>query len=238
MENWLEIGVGVFLISMVLYGHYKGFIRLAVSMVALIATLVIVNIAMPRTSEFLKEHTPIMTWIEDGIGHLSGLDEEEARTPNGVPSKQQQAIEGLNLPRELKDILIENNNNEVYQSLGVEAFQEYVGSYLANIILNLAGFLLLFGIVYLVIHLLMRWLDLMAKLPILSGLNKVAGALLGGIQGLLYLWLSCLVVAACSGMGWTTAVLQQIEASSWLSFLYHYNVVSKLVYSIIRGILS
>ena len=47
MKNWLEIVVGVYLLGMILYGHYRGFIRMAVSMVALIATFAIVRIAMP-----------------------------------------------------------------------------------------------------------------------------------------------------------------------------------------------
>ena len=46
MDNWLEITIGVFLLGMVLYGHWKGLIRLALSMLALIVTLVIVRFAM------------------------------------------------------------------------------------------------------------------------------------------------------------------------------------------------
>ena len=38
MEHWLATGVGVFLLSMVLYGHYRGFLRLAVTMTCLLYT--------------------------------------------------------------------------------------------------------------------------------------------------------------------------------------------------------
>ena len=31
-ENWLFVVVAVYLVSMVLYGHYRGFVRLAVSL--------------------------------------------------------------------------------------------------------------------------------------------------------------------------------------------------------------
>ena len=37
MDNWLEIVVGIYLLGMILYGHYKGFLRLAVSMAALVS---------------------------------------------------------------------------------------------------------------------------------------------------------------------------------------------------------
>lgn len=239
MNNWLEIAVAVFLIGMVLNGHYKGFIRLAVSMVAFVATLAIVNMAMPRVSVILKDNTPIVTWIQQGVEKASGLEfARETEGDGGMPAEQRMAIEGLNIPKEIKEILIANNNNEVYQALGVEAFTDYIGNYLANIIVNLAGFVLLFVIIYAVIHMIMRALDIMAKLPILSGLNKIAGALLGGVQGLLYLWVGCLILTACSSAGWAMTVINQIEASGWLSFLYHYNIVSKLAFGIIQGIVS
>lgn len=239
MKNWLEIAVAVFLIGMVLNGHYKGFIRLAVSMVAFIATLVIVNVAIPKVSVMLKENTPIVTWIQVGVEKASGLElAKESGVGEGMPSEQRMAIEGMNIPEEIKELLIANNNNEVYQSLGVEAFTDYIGNYLANIIVNLVGFVLLFVIIYAVIHLVMRALDVMARLPILSGLNKIAGALLGGIQGLLYLWVGCLIITAFSSAGWAMMVIHQIEASGWLSFLYHYNVVAKLAFGVIQGILS
>ena len=41
-ENWLFVVVAVYLVSMVLYGHYRGFVRLAVSAVSLVLSLGVV----------------------------------------------------------------------------------------------------------------------------------------------------------------------------------------------------
>ena len=32
MEHWLSMTVGIYLVAMVLYGHYRGFLRMAVSL--------------------------------------------------------------------------------------------------------------------------------------------------------------------------------------------------------------
>ena len=169
MENWLTIVVGIYLLGMVLYGHYRGFIRLAVSMVALVATLVIVNLAMPQVSEFLKEKTPINTMIKDALENaidIAAPDQEEE-----LPSAQRTAIENLDLPEQLKEILIENNNNEVYDLLHVDEFTDYIGAYLSNVIINIIGFIIMFIVVYALIHIIMRWLDLGQRPaePLLSG---------------------------------------------------------------------
>ena len=42
-ENWLPVLVAIYLLGMVLYGHYRGFIRLVVSCTAMIITLLAVR---------------------------------------------------------------------------------------------------------------------------------------------------------------------------------------------------
>ena len=46
-ENWLFVVVAVYLVSMVLYGHYRGFVRLAVSAVSLVLSLGVVHFGAP-----------------------------------------------------------------------------------------------------------------------------------------------------------------------------------------------
>lgn len=235
MENWLTIVVGIYLLAMVLYGHYRGFIRLAVSMVALVATLVIVNLAMPQVSAFLRERTPISSMVKEALENAIDINDPEEEAE--LPSAQRTAIENLNLPEQLKEMLIENNNNEVYDMLQVDVFTDYIGAYLSNVIINIIGFIFLFVVVYALIHIVMRWLDLMAKLPILSGINQIAGALLGAAEGLVFFWIFCLLVTACSGSGWGMAVIRQIESSPWLAFLYTHNILVRIVTGVLHGML-
>lgn len=252
MENWLSIVVGVYLLSMVLYGHYRGFIRLVVSVAALIAALTIVHVSMPKVTEYLNENTTIRQTLTENMKKAAGLassdtnESEESNieeghpegsnTEEGLPAMQRLAIENMELPQSLKKALIENNNSEVYELLGVNAFADYVGSYLADLILNTVGSVILFAVVYLVIRLVVRWLDLIARLPILSGMNKLAGALLGGVEGILFLWILCLVVTACSGTSWGMILIRQIEASKWLTFLYENNLLNAVFLSMLHGI--
>lgn len=233
MKYWLSIGVGVFLLSMVLYGHYRGFLRLAVTMTALVLSLIVVHLAMPYVTGVLKENTGIHRAIGEGLLHMAGIEDEEGEAK--LPAQQREAIERLKLPEQMKEALLENNNNEIYHILGVDAFLDYLGAYLANMVLNLIGSVLLFLIVFIAIRLLVKWLDLVAKLPILSGINQITGAVLGGLQGLLILWVVGLIVKACSAMPWAQAVLSQIDGSRWLGFLYHNNIFNWLFVSILNS---
>ena len=209
MRNWVEIAVGVYLLGMVLYGHYRGFIRQAVSMFALVATFAIVNLGMPKACTFIKDNTPVVSIIEE-----------------------------MRLPDTLKDLLIENNNSRIYEALGVTRFQEYIGSYIANTILNVVAYVMMLIVVYLLIKVLVSWLDIVTRLPILSGMNKIAGAILGGVQGLLFFWIAALLLTAFATTAWGSFLLMQIETSTWLSILYHINPISRIALGILHGILT
>lgn len=233
-KNWLSIGTALFLLVMILHGHYRGFLRIAVSMVALIVTLVIVRMGTPYVTGFLLQNTGIHSAMEGVLMNMAGatgVPEEKVQLPAG----QRTLIEELNLPEQMKTALIENNNNEVYRLLGADVFMDYIGKYLTNMALNVVCSIVLFFVVYIGIRLLMSWLDLLARLPILSGMNQIAGAILGGMQGLLVIWALCMIVMACSATDWGTVVVAQIEESPWLLFLYKNNIFNWLITGILNS---
>ncbi len=240
LEHWLAAGVGVFLLAMVLHGHYRGFLKIAVSMTALVLSLVIVRLATPYVTDFLKQNTAVQSVIQKGVLNLTGAAggiSEVSPEETALPAAQRLVIEQLRIPEQMKEALIENNNNEVYRILGVDAFFDYISAYIANMILTIIGSILLFIIVYVGLRLVVRWLDLIAKIPIIAGINQIAGALLGGVQGLLILWCGCLVISFSSGSAWTVPVLEQINQSIWLSFLYQNNIFNWLLNGILRNLI-
>ena len=243
--HWLEILAAVYLVGMVLYGHYRGFIRLCVSALALVISLVTVRVALPYVTEWLKNDTPVYESIRQGMADAVGLDGlldgvldiGEGTGGNGAGIGERRTIEELKLPEQMKRILIENNNREVYQMLGMERFGDYVGGYLADTVIKAAASILLFAVVFILLHIVAAWLDLIARLPIIKGLNQIAGAVLGGVEGLMFLWIVCLVLTALSGTDFGTAAMGQVAASPWLSWLYDHNVISYFILGLVKGML-
>lgn len=235
-EHWLSVGTGVFLLAMVLYGHYRGFLRMAVSLAALILSTVVVRVAMPYITTYVRENTGIQQMVEESVVKSIGL--EELQQDIQLPAEQRQAIEQLQLPQQLKDMLLENNNNEIYRLLGVDSFLKYIGAYLSNTIINMIGSLVIFGAVYFAIRMMVRWADLISRLPIISGMNQIAGAILGGIQGLLIVWIGCLMIRFFSETPWAQAALDQIQVSPWLQFLYQNNLINLIFISILQSLIK
>ena len=237
--HWLEIAAAVYLLAMVLYGHYKGFIRRAVSAAAMIITLVAVNVAMPYVTNRLKNDTPVYETMKDNMAESIGIDNimEEMGLSGKIPKEDEWTIiEELPVPEQMKRLLTENNNTEVYKEMGVQFFRDYVAGYLADMILKIVVFLVLFVGGYILLHVLVTWLDLITRLPILFGFNQIAGAILGGVQALIVIWIVCLLLTALSGTGIGKAALAQIEASAWLSWIYNHNLLTNLFLGLIRSV--
>lgn len=246
MEHWLSLGVGTCLLAMILYGHYRGFLRMAVSMLALVVSIIAVPVIMPHVTELLNKNTIVHQAVGKGLLDMAGAEaakdlfpEIEQDGTDGFlpsPSQQRELIEKLKLPEQMRDSLLEHNNTEIYHLLGVDAFLDYLGSYLARMVINLLGSVILFLAIFIGIRLLIRWMDLIARLPILHGINQIAGAVLGGAQGLLIIWFLGLLVRVFSSAQWAQAALAQIQGSLWLRFLYEQNPINRLFVGILNSL--
>lgn len=143
--------------------------------------------------------------------------------------EQTELIENLPLPEFLQDILLDYNNEEGYQGLGVSTFQDYLVGFIATGILNVAAFLVSVLIVHLLLWLSISALSILTNLPVIRVVNRVAGLALGLLQALLVLWLAFLILSLVSGTGIGMQLMKMVESSNWLNWLYQSNLFLKIV---------
>ena len=236
-SRWLEVAVAVYLIGMMLYGHYRGFIKIAVSAMSLFITLFAARVAIPQAAAWLEHNTAVYETMKESALKASGLDEkmEEMAQTAGLAGKagERAVIESLEIPDQIKKLLIENNNGEIYQEMGVQIFEDYVGKYLADRVIRV----IMFIVFYAFLHIIIVWLNLISRLPILYGLNKIAGAVLGLAEALIFIWVGALVLTLFSGSEIGKSMIEQINGSIWLTWLYDHNMLSYLVVGLVKSVL-
>lgn len=232
--NWLLIGILLFMIICTLNGYHKGFIKLAVSFVFVILTIALVKIVTPYFGDFLQRHTPVYSSIKESCMDIFHEDAGEYNPEK--KTDQVRAIESSRLPDGLKKSLLENNNSEIYTILEVTGFDEYIGTYIAKTLTNMIAFVLAFIIIYLFMKVLVISLDLLARLPVLHGINKTAGLFLGLAESLIFIWIGFLAVTIfCTGKN-GTLIFGMINDSWFLSFLYTNNYLLKIISALVLGI--
>lgn len=67
MENWLLLAVGIIFLICVIAGFTKGFLRIGLSLLSTILTLVLVSWLSPYVSDALIKHTPAQEVLEKKI---------------------------------------------------------------------------------------------------------------------------------------------------------------------------
>lgn len=94
---------------------------------------------------------------------------------------------------------------------------------------GILGFLLSFLVITIVLKVTVLSLDAIANLPIIKGLNKAAGALLGLVQALAVIWLVFLALELCSGNETHNFFMSCVNKSEFLRFLFQENIIRKLL---------
>lgn len=164
--------------------------------------------------------------VLNGLQGEDGASMEDIITSAEIPRDVQiSAIEAADLPDVFKNLLTENNNSEMYQRLGAETFAEYVGNFLAELILNILAFLCTFILITIVIRAIVFALDIVSNLPVLGILNRLAGAVIGTAGALVIVWTVFVVITLLYVTSVGKELYHMIETDVFLNALYQHNPI-------------
>lgn len=299
--DFVVLGIGLIFLICVIVGIYKGAIKIAVSLVTTLLTLVIVFFATPFVADLIESKTPVDSMIKDQVmktmvsvaseqlagAREGGIDAEDVRKAleaagvseekleeygisiddivNGEISSEQlaeygisknvlaglgaegsagieEALENADIPKDLqikaiemaelpevfKSLLSDNNNDVIYEKLGVKTFAEYVGEFLSKLIIHIVAFLCTFLLVTIVLRAIIFALDIVSELPVLGFFNRLAGGVVGAAGGLIVIWLFFVVITLLYVTAFGREIYQVIQENAILNMLYENNPLMKL----------
>ena len=143
--------------------------------------------------------------------------------------------ENIDIPDLLQKGITENNTALVYQYLAVNTFAGYISGYLANVAVNCLSFLVSYILSSILIHVLAYAMDLLARLPVIRGINKIAGAVVGGMKCIVFVWVGMLVLTILCNTEIGQKGLGLIRGDTVLDFLYDKNIFIRIFTGIFYG---
>lgn len=225
--TWLGIAVLILFVFFCYMGYRRGFVREAVSVVCVFLSMGIVWFINPYMDEFLRDSTPLYGMIQEGCTtfvsnqtNASGVLDQEMQT---------EAIDSLQLPDLLANVLKQNNTAETYRELAVNTFTDYLSGYLTQIATKGVSFLLSYLLASVLIKTAAYVLNLLASLPVIRGVNKAAGGVLGAAKCVFFVWLVMLFLTVLCNTGLGSIGLEMVKQDPILSFLYNQNILMKMV---------
>ena len=233
--NELLIAVGVIFLICLIVGFVRGFIKIVASLAVTIATIILVMFLSPYVSNAILEHTPLEKKVQEYCAGLLTSEEqepasaEEFRENDYTREEQISMIEGAKLPGVFQKLLLDNNNSEIYETLGVKTFGDYICRYFAKLIADILGFLLTFLVLTIVARIVVYVFGFIEKLPIIGGFNRVAGGALGLVTGLIFVWVLFVAITLLYRTDFGMNCFKNIEESQILTFLYDNNLLMKFI---------
>ena len=124
---------------------------------------------------------------------------------------------------------INASDAELLDTLQMLGLGDAVSGYLAEQILQTFSFLITLLLAGVLVRGIAFSLGLAAKLPVLHGINKLAGLVFGFGEGLLVVWIFFVVVTVFSPTNWGGEMFAMISDSRILTWLYRENILFGLL---------
>lgn len=216
------IVVTVFVIC-VAGGMRKGLVK-SVYRICSFALAIILSIVLIQPFSKLLSSTPIAESVR------SGITNSIENAGEGVTAGIDDTLSNLHLPRFLQDDIstdyLINSAENADQGFSVS---EWVADALTNKIIGALAAIILFIGIKLLLSLIFHMLDALFNLPVLHGVNKMLGAVLGLVNGAIIIYGLCAVLTLISANEAMTPIMTSIEKSLITRCFYEYNILLNLL---------
>lgn len=225
--NFLFIAIVALIIYMTVRGYRRGFLRIVVSFIGTIVIIIAAREAAPYVTDYLYNNTDAYEKIELGIEEM--FKDANEKYDNSIPENQIKTIDSYNVPDSLKNNLIINNTAEMYKTLVVDVFEDYVSRYLANTAIKAAGFVLAFIVLIIAFRLLLTVVNIISRIPIIRGINQFIGGCLGFVESLIIVWVFFFVAVMFIGNESGSYIFRMIADSEFLTLVFNTNILLGII---------
>lgn len=209
------------LLFFLFWGFHRGFLRIILTTMALVVTIVLASVLVPWFSGVLEK-----TSLGDTIhSKIEGYVDKSLGDPmvESVKSVQDTVIDNLPLPNFIKKDFNNNNTPEEYLTLQISTFSDYLKTRLSSLALSAAAYIILMILIFIILRILLLISKVIQKAPVIGGVNRILGAIFGLLEGLLILWSLCLILMLISGTPFGSQVMEVVEDNAFLKFIYDNN---------------
>lgn len=223
--NWLLILVIILFLGSTYSGYRKGLFKTIFSIASIIIAILITTFVSPYIAKQINGNVGINSKIrEQVIGLIDNCTEKMS------DEEQEEFIDNMPVPKYIKGYLKKNNNLQVYQERSLDSFSEYIVDELVRIIINLITFVIVYFAIRIGLLIVTIMGNIITNLPVIEQFDGMGGTLLGGVQGIIEIWILFIIITFLSQTEFGMSAMRCIENNTILSILYDNNVIMRIMY--------
>ena len=230
----IDIIVLLILAACVFIGWKKGLIITIFNFFSMIISVVVARLIYPDVAKIFRSSGFIYDGLKDKIGEQlsTGIESSLAESGNKI---DQNFFSSLKLPSFMTDALSKNYDNEVnsFFSTTKDNVQDYISGFIANAVISIVAVIVTIIVIFTAMRLIGMVLKIVSRLPVIKTLNKMGGALVGAVLGVIVAWIVLAVLVIFFSQGGTDWA-DTVDKSTLAKFLQENNIIFKIVVGIIR----
>lgn len=228
--DWLYLIVMGYIIASALRGYHRGFIRVAYSVVRLLAATVLISLFVPMAKQALIEHSPLPQMIEDSCEAYARKNIQKKLKDGSL--LEDFSLPGVTLPASLQRELKHGTQKSIAKALESSGIYRKMGRVAADYCIGTAAFFLCSVSVSLLLAVIGKNLNLFSKLPGIRLIDMVFGFLAGAGKAFLVIWIVFLLIRVTAVFPASAALIKMIKENPVLDSLYEKNWILRLMQSL------
>ena len=187
--NILDMAILAILIINLVIGIYNGFLVTILNIIAYFASWILGFLLYPTVSKSIIANTQILDSIiyyTNFSSRLASFEEKSLSVMNLNAEQMAGIVENAQIPHPFNKVILSNLANNSLK--GLSTLGEYFDYSVANIIINILSFLIIFFIVRLIFAIIIGIAKVIKGVPVLKQLDSLMGAGLGFVRGILILY--------------------------------------------------
>ena len=228
--NWLLIVILAIIAGNVIWGYKEGFMKVALSLVSWIVVMVACYIATPIVSDYILENTPLAEIVQETVTEAvnTALDEVSGGVVDALDSEKIAEVEA-SLPEQIKTLIYGQEGKTLEDLINSVGDVEIDTTALAGGAAYLIGLMIVLVVTRIALIIVEKVLDLVTKLPLIGQANTLLGIAAGALKGLVWTWVVLTVIAMLAYTGANTELINLVNESEILLWLYTNNPIMMVV---------
>lgn len=211
-----------------LHGYLRGLVRVVFSLVAVFLSIGFATALAPYTAHFLQTQTPIYDTIQEKcVDYLQSTVNGEIQQK--AQDQEEISVYGMKVPREIQEMFLENAAGQADSFMENAGIYEKLGDFVAEQVIQRLAWVVSFIVVLILLAVVVHFLDIIARLPVLENINRIGGLAAGLLEGLVVVWILLFVIVLCQGTDFGREMMASVEGNFFLKVLHENNLLEQLI---------
>lgn len=201
--DWVDIGIIVFLALMAVYGCCKGLFKMVFSIFSFVVVIIVALFLAPKIADRIEENGKAVDIVSEKIQRGLGLEDKlteklEEEKEHKVKRTDAQILSDCGIPLAwAKEIIKELDMDEKlnsYKKSAVHTISKYICDKIAVVIIRILVFAAIVILLKIALLIVYHVMGVVESVPVISGLNRMGGGVIGFLEGILLLCIFGVIV--------------------------------------------